>query len=118
MSVPTVVAVLTADSAVTALVSNRITPLTRAQSLTLPAITIQRVVMTPSMALTGDVGLDAHRIQLDCWAGSYHAVITLAASVRAAMGAAKHIFENEIDNYDPDTDPGTYRITQEYLVWV
>jgi hypothetical protein len=111
-------AVLVADSAVSALVGERISALMKAQGTAMPAITLQRVSVTPQNHLRGNGGLDYVRVQADCWATSYDGVRALAIACRSAMEAASHQMLSELDNYDPQVDPGLYRITQDFQVWV
>lgn len=122
MSVEVTLAVLKAASAVTAIVGSgancRISPLIKAQGVTPPAITLQRVTTTPQNHLRGHAGLDANRIQADHYAETYAQARALAAASRSAMQAAGHLCISEVDNYDPEVDPGLYRITQDFEVWV
>lgn len=118
MSVPTVYSVLSNDATVNGLVSGRITPLQSPELATLPLITVERVTMNPSYSLTGDCGLDAHLMHINCFSNTYADSRAIAAAVRSAMAAAKHVMQNETEDYDPAPDPGMYRITQEWLVWV
>jgi hypothetical protein len=121
VSVETTRAVLVAAAGVTAIVGTganaRISPLIKAQGITPPAVTLQRVAMTPQNHLRGNGSLDYCRVQSDSWAVTYAAVRALADACRAAMEAAGHPLLSEIDNYDPEVDPGLYRITQDYQVW-
>jgi hypothetical protein len=117
MAVKTARDVLLAAAPVTALVGTRISPLVRAQDLQLPAVTLQRVVVTPTNHLRGDANLDANRVQLDAYAATYAAARTLADACRDALVAAGHLLQTELDSYEPDVDPELYRVTQEYLIW-
>lgn len=117
MSVETVVAVLTADSGVTALVSTRVSPMVMPQGIEMPAVTYQRVSVTPQNNLRNNGDLDYTRVQLDSWAQSSSSARAVAAACRAAMETAGHAMLGEFDNYDPQTDPGLYRITQDFQVW-
>lgn len=113
----TVYAVLSVDAATTAIVSNRMGPLSRPQSLTVPALTYQRIVTTPTNHLRGDSGLDSNVVQIDLWTASYATSKSLAAAVRAALLAAKHVLTDERDEFDADVDPELYRIVQTWQIW-
>lgn len=118
MAVKTVRDVLVAAGAVTTLVpASRITPLVRPQAISVPAITLQRISLTPNNHLRGDAGLDANRVQLDAYAETYAAARAVADACRAALVAAGHLLQTEFDSHEPETDPDLYRVTQEYNVW-
>ena len=122
MSIEVVVAVLKADASVTAIVGSgsnaRISPLIKEQSITTPAVTLQRVSTDPVNDLRGFSDLDDSRTQVDAWAESYAGARALANACRTALQNAGHLMLGEFDNYNPDTDPGLYRITQDYRIWV
>lgn len=110
--------ILSAAAPVVALVGTRISPLIRAQGLTLPAITLQRITLIPSNTFAGNGGLDDTRLQVDCWDATYDGARALAIAVRAAFDAAqvRMIIEQEsTSRLDPPT--GMYWITQEYQLW-
>lgn len=110
--------VLRADAATTALVpASRITPIIRPQSITTPAITLQRISKTPQNHLRGWGTLDANLVQVDVWADSYLVARNIADTARAALQAATYIMDSELDDYDEDVDPPLYRITQTWQVW-
>lgn len=116
MAVKTIRDALVADAGVTALVGARISPLIKAQAITLPAITLQRSGTTPQNHLRGHAGVDDNRVQLDAWASTYDLARQVAAAARAALQAAGHFCESELpDDYDPETE--TYRVIQEWSVW-
>jgi hypothetical protein len=123
MSIETVLAVLKADASVTAIVgtgtSARISPLIKSQNITLPAVTLQRTSTTPTNSLGSipHTGLDQTRVQVDCWADSYAGARALSATCRAALQTAGHPCVGEFDAYDPETDPGVYRLTLDFSVW-
>jgi hypothetical protein len=122
MSVEVALAAMKAWPALTTIVGSgtnaKISPLIKSQGISPPAITLQRVAVTPQNHLRGNGGLDDSRVQADYWATTYDGVRALAAAGRAAMEAAGHPMQSEFDNYDPETDPGLYRITQDFQVWV
>jgi hypothetical protein len=122
MSVEACRAILLADSAVTAIVgtgtSARVSPLTKTQGITMPAVTLQRVTVTPQNHLRGHGGLDQVNVQVDSWAETYAGARALATACRNAIQAAGVLMTSEFDNFDPETDPGLYRITQEFQFWV
>lgn len=122
MSIEVALAVLKADAAVTAIVgagtAAKISPLIKSQNLVAPAVTLQRINVDPQNHLRGFANLDDSRVQLDAWAETYAGVRALATACRNAMQTAGHLTLNEFDGQEPETDPGLYRITQEFRVWV
>ncbi len=122
MSVEVALAVLKADSTVTAIVgsgsSAKISPLIKSQNLAAPAVTLQRVNVDPQNHLRGHANLDDVRVQLDAWAEKYADARALATACRNAMQTAGHLMISEVDNTDMDVDPLLYRITQDFRVWV
>lgn len=122
MSVEVVLAALKASAGVTAIVgsgaSARISPLMKAQGITPPAVTLQRIAVAPVNHLRGHGGVDAVRVQVDSYADSYSGVRALATACRTALQTAGHLMVSEIDNYEPGVEPALYRITQDFQVWV
>lgn len=108
--------VLAGASAVTTLVSDRISPLPIAQGETLPAITMRVISTVPTTHLRGDGNLDSVRVQVDSYAASATAAAALSDAVRAALGAADRVLQNEFDDFDPVTE--TFVVSQDYLLWV
>jgi hypothetical protein len=121
MAIEVVRLALISASAVTALVpAARITPLRRPQGITLPAITLQRIVDVPFNHLTGSAGLDLTSVQLDVFAIDYSGASgarAIADACRAALYAAGIQLQTEIEGYEPDTDPELYRVTQTWSVY-
>jgi hypothetical protein len=117
MSIEAVRAVLVADATVLSLVGQRISPFLAAQGIDRPYVTLQRTALTPQNHLRGNGNLDYVRVQVDSWAETYESVRNVANACRAAWEAAGNSVLGEFDNYDPQVDPGLYRITQDFQVW-
>ncbi len=112
----TLYSLLSAAPAVTSLTGQRIYPLQRPQGDTLPALVYQRVATTPVTSLSGDTGIDAVRLQIDCLAATYVQVKALADASRAAIvGGLRAITEMQLDLYDDETR--TFRVTMDFRVW-
>lgn len=122
MSVEVALSVLKASSGVTDIVGTgadaRISPLIKEQTITIPAVTIQRTGVNPANHLRGNGSLDESLTQIDSWSATYSGARTLASACRSAMEAAGHLMVGEYDNYDSGVDPGLYRVTQDYRIWV
>jgi hypothetical protein len=119
MPVATIRAALVAAPAVTAICSDRIVPLNKAQGELLPAVTLQRTQTDPFNHLRGHGGLDNVRVQLDAWDETYDGAKALADACKDALNAAGHLMNAEFDNYEPEPlDPGLYRVTQEWSVLI
>jgi hypothetical protein len=79
--------ILTTDSAITAIVGTRVYPDLLPQGVTYPAIRTQRISTPRSQyrALDGVAGYASPRMQIDCYALSRSAAITLAQAVYAEL---------------------------------
>lgn len=83
---------LTADSAVSTLVDDRVYPLHLPQSPTLPALTYQVISRVPTEANTEIFEV---RIQFDCWSSNYDQAQTLAVAIKRSLR-----FYRQADNDD------------------
>lgn len=107
---------LNAAAPVTALVSDRISPVPRAQGETLPAVVLRVVSTVPTWHLRGDGNLDEVRVQVDSYAATATAAAALSDAVRAALGAADRVLQNEFSDFDPTTE--AHVVIQDYILWV
>jgi hypothetical protein len=118
MAIATVRTILVASGAVTALVpAANITALMRPQGLTIPAVTLQRITLTPFNHLRGDGDLDANIVQLDVWNDDYTEARAIAAACRTALQTAGLSMNQESEGYESETDPELYRVTQSWSVF-
>lgn len=130
-------AVLAGNAGIRALVSEATSPTTyRIYPLVIPQHVQGSAAQQPSIVYTKDnverqvkyVGTDSVvrvAFQIDCYAITHLAVITLAAAVRAALmdyaGVSAGVtikasmIENEFSSVD--TEPGLFRVTQFWTVW-
>ena len=115
MALKTVRDVLVADGSVTALVGQRVSPVTRAQDTTLPCVVLTLVGLAPMNHLNGAPNLDANRVQVDVFAETYTSARAVADACRTSLETAGHKMESEYDNFEPDVSE--HRITQDFLVW-
>lgn len=76
---------LLAAAPVAAIVGTRVDWMTRPQKSALPAITLQTVSDSRPEHLKGIDGARSTRVQVDCWAATYGAALTLARAVIAAL---------------------------------
>ena len=108
---------LTGDSAVSALVGDRVFPVNEVPTnLILPAITYQRISTKPVSQLVGTNQLEVARIQVSSWADTYGGTKSIASAVKAALdGNQKTTFQNEVDRHDKDTDLSF--IVQDFVIW-
>ncbi len=103
-------------AAITALVGTRIHHMQRPENETGSAIVFRRVATTPITSLTGDSGLDAVRLQVDCWADTHLASQQLAVLVRAAIKTANlGVAVMEINDEDETT--GIKRTIVDFNLW-
>lgn len=76
---------LAASSPLAVLVGSRIQWGLREQASGLPAVTLFKVSGGPLYSDEGEVGLDEHRVQVDCWAESYGDATAVAREVREQL---------------------------------
>ena len=121
---------LIANAAVNAIISGRIYPNKLPQTVTMPALTYQRID-TPrvhSMDSSGATGTAHPRIQFDCWAASYASAKGLADALRGAlnghvgtMGAVNPVTVQcalqADERYDDFADAGIMRVTCDFIIW-
>jgi hypothetical protein len=115
MAIETVRDILIAAGGVTALVGQRISPVTRDQAETTPCVTLELISLVPQNHLAGAPTLDANSVQLDAWATTYAGAQEVADACRVALEAAGLVMVSASGGYDVDADE--YRVTQEYSVW-
>jgi hypothetical protein len=82
---PSLVATLTGDATVAALVGSRVYPTVAKRDATLPLIVYQRITTDRYDSLATVADLAAGRFQVACWADSYAGASALADAVRAAL---------------------------------
>lgn len=116
---------LLADASILATVGQRIYPIRLPQNPTLPAITYLKVSGLRHYKTNGPQNLSRPRVQIDCWATTYAAALSLAEDVRqalegysGAMGTKTvqgTFFENEQEFFEDE--PLYYRHSRDYFVW-
>jgi hypothetical protein len=107
---------LAGDAGVTALVSDRISPVLKSQGQVLPAVTVTSVSSTPENALGGYDGLDTVRVQVSAWAATYIEAVALAMACRTALQAAGFLCVLDgVEDYEPATK--THQILQDWVLW-
>lgn len=109
--------VLHTNSAVLSLVNNRIYPLVMPTSVIMPAINYQTISTIAENGLSGSLGLDNVRLQVDCWDNTLLGATILAKAVRDAV-ALTPIFGLQVmslDDYDVETE--LFRVIQDFSIW-
>lgn len=122
---------LVADTAVTAICSTRIYPLTIPQKATLPAVRIATIAVQPYDSKSGASTLDAIRVQVDTYAASMRVCQQLDEAIRLAIdrhrgsvtvtGDGDYFvdgirFENRNETMEEEKD--IFRISADYQVRV
>ena len=121
---------LLADAAVAALVGTRIYPVVLPQAPQYPAISFQTISGESHYALGGHSGLASPRIQVDCWAESFDAVMALRSAVIACLGGYRGTVAGvtiqgmfkvaEVDAFEPEltqTGARIWRKTLDFNIW-
>ena len=116
---------LLADSGIAAAVESRVYPIRLPQAPGMPAVTYFKVSGLRHYGTAGPEGLSRPRIQIDCWARTYAAALSVAELVRqrlegysGAMGSATIqgvFFENEQEFFE--AEPELYRVSRDYMVF-
>lgn len=124
------VAELSGNAAVAAIVKKRIHPLVIPQGGTLPAVVYQRISSVRNVDLGGPSSFVQVRMQIDCWHTSFSGAILLADAVRGALngvGIASPktlgsepvqlvYLENDQALQDIEGDKAEYRISQDWII--
>lgn len=113
---------LTANTAVKAIVADRVFPTALKQGCRLPAVSYQRISGNHDLDLDGNSGLEQPRIQVDCWALGYVQAKDLAKAVRTAMTSATiaangftALCANDADNHDDAAN--YYGVSIDFSCW-
>jgi hypothetical protein len=109
-------AALVAAAPVTTIVGDRISEAPRAQGEVLPAVVLTVVSRVAIQHLQGDANLDEVRVQVDSFATTKTGAAALAAAVRAALIAPDRILQNEIGDFDQETE--TPVVSQDFTIWI
>lgn len=107
---------LIADSAVAAIVGDRVAWMARAKGAPLPAIVLQVVSDPRPSHLKGLEGARSTTVQCDCWAEDYGAAVALARAAIAALVPPETITGKQFGNaqvigqrdLSEDTDDGKF----------
>lgn len=121
---------LLAGAGVTAIVGDRVTPISRTQGDPLPAVTVTRVSGAPLYADDGEVGLTNARVQVDSWAETATAARDLSDAVRTRLSAVQDVLQSGVtfiyimlDNEQDFREGGSqepdylFRVSQDFIVW-
>jgi hypothetical protein len=117
---------LLADAAVAAAVGSRVYWVQRPQSTALPAITMQTIDDPRPNHMQGFDGARTTRVQLDCWAPSFSAALTLARACIAALAEpttlngkrfGPTLIDGQRDLLDDVSGTPIHRQSVDLLVW-
>ncbi len=114
------------DTAVAAVVGTRIYWVERPQLASLPAVVLQTISDPRPQHLKGNDGARSTRVQVDCWAATYAAALTLSRKVIAALAnpatiAGKRFGSTQVDGQRDlgETVSGTFthRQSVDLIIW-
>jgi hypothetical protein len=114
----TVYTVLSANTAVQAIVGAKIYPLVMPEGVAVPALVYQKVGTTVVNSLEGFSGIESVRLQFSCYAPTLLQAKQLALAVSNALdGAAvlKSTRTMELDGQDPETK--NFRVVVDFNIW-
>lgn len=118
------------NAGVSGLVSTRIYPNKLPQTVTMPAITYQRI-SSPRIHThdsSGATGTANPRFQFDAWGATYDSCKDVTDAIRAAlngyrgtMGAVNPVTVQgaliDDERFEPSPDAGIQRIMSDYIIW-
>lgn len=115
----------------TALVGQRIYPLTRPQGAQSPSITVTRISGNPVYSDEGEAGIQQLRVQIDAWGTTYAQVKSTTEAVRARLSGTRDVtegdttfilvdLEDERERQESGSNMSEYlaNISTDWLVWV
>ena len=121
---------LIADAGVVALVAARVYPVVLPQAPVYPALTFQTISGESHYGLGGASGLASPRVQIDCYAETFDAVMALRSAVIACLSgyrgtiagvAVQGMFRvAEADGFESDltqTGARIWRKTLDFNIW-
>jgi hypothetical protein len=119
------VAALTAETTVSALVGSRVLPVGGGQNKVYPYVTYQRISTQGAAYLDGPSNLDWPRFQIDVWGTTALSALTAAEAIRTFLdsiersGAGLSFIATFQDQRGPDVDEETRnsRVSQDYFFW-
>lgn len=115
---PKIVQALKGDAAVSALIAGRVYTLTLPQEVRLPAVVVTRISARKTNDSDGYSGLEAPRVQVDCWDKNLGTAWQVARAVRDALLAASEFvaaIAGDRELYEPTT--GEYRVSMDFIFW-
>lgn len=108
------------DTAIAALIGDRMFPIVAPQSVARPYVTYQRITGTPMTDLDGlDGALAEIRVQIDAFASGFEAARALAELIRVRLQTATAAFA-AVTNFDQDffeDDVRLYRVALDVSFW-
>ena len=117
-------ALLKANTAVAAIVSDRVDYGTRPQGKPLPALVLNTISDTEGYTLSGPNGVSASRLQIDAYADTYRAAKLLSRAVRSLLsgyqnGALQGVFHvSSRDSREGGSNEAErpYRVSMDFMV--
>lgn len=115
---------LLANSALTALIGQRLTWNTRQQGAAVPAVILTVVSNIPDYTHDGET-IGTHRVQIDCWAKTFSSAVAVGRAVDAALsgykgGSFQGIFKDaERQSFETGAEAAErfYRVSLDYMIW-
>ena len=120
--------ILANDAGVSALVSNRISPVLLPQGSAFPAVVYSEVNINATPTKDSNSRLDFTRVQIDCLATTYEGASKLADAAREALNVVTpgeyngvNVFYIEFDNEQEFSDnaadfDGIFQVSQDYII--
>jgi hypothetical protein len=121
-------ALLLAHVPLTTLTSTRIHWLRAPQGVGTPYVTLQMISRTPDVSHAGPTGLNAARVQIDCYGLTYTSAKSVARAVEGRLSGYRGthsgttfdgVFkDSERDGYDDEASTDKlFRVSMDFIIW-
>jgi hypothetical protein len=119
---------LLADSALSALVDNRMTWNVRPQGSQIPSITLQVISDIRDYAINSETFLHTSRVQIDCWCDTYIQSLEVSRAVTSSLSGLKEDLSgveiqgafliDQRQSYDESDATARYhRVSLDFNIW-
>lgn len=126
---PGLIDYMLADASIAAIVGSRIYPIKMPQGVTAASVVMNRISGLGDHHMQGPSGLSRPRMQIDSYAPTFQAAVTLANAVKERIDGAAGtfgtgsdivevqgiFFDTEEDRYDDSAD--LFRVRQDYFIF-
>jgi len=112
---------LRANSALVALVADRIDYIIAPQSSTYPRIVLTLTAVENQTTINNDTQMRRNEIQVDAWGRTYTDADAVAEAARVALEPAGYVYlSRNTDEFtvEPGNDPGVFKVGLIFSIWI